>query len=139
MKIFNQYHRSKRFCRIYKQGFTLIEMLVVISVVGILVTLAGYNHTRVLKNARDTSLKREIDVIRTAVYRFSLDNSGRFPESLQELVGDELRQVPVQWKGSKGSGIYHYEAETGTISLFDQQNQTLSSDVDQAGVVYGSY
>ena len=122
-----------------RKGFTLIEMLVVISVVGILVTLAGYNHTRVLKNAKDTALKRELSELRTAVYRFSLDNSGRFPETLQDLSGDELRNVSLQWQGSMGSGTYHYEPEAGTISLFDPQNQALSAQADQSGIKYGDY
>jgi general secretion pathway protein G len=122
-----------------KSGFTLIEMLVVVSIIGILVSIAGYNNSRVLKSSKDAALKVELDTIRNAVYRYSLDNNGNFPETLEELVGDELRRVPKEWAGSKARGKYHFDKEKGTIFLYDSQGTDLSQKLDQAGNKYGDY
>ena len=121
------------------KGFTLIEMLVVVSIIGILVSVAGYNNSRVLKTSKDAALKVELDLIRNAVYRYSLDNNGNFPESLNELEGDELKRAPEEWSGSKARGKYHFDKEKGLIFLYDDNGNELSQKIDQAGVKYGDY
>jgi general secretion pathway protein G len=122
-----------------RRGFTLIEMLVVVSVIGILVSLAGYNNTRVLNSSRDAALKVELSQIREAVYRFSLDNSGNFPESLENLAGDELKRVPDTWSGSKAKGKYFYDVETGQVSLYDETGEAPCEKTDLSGNKYADY
>lgn len=139
MKIFKQNNLRAGQKPFRKQGFTLIEMLVVVSVIGILVTVAGYNNSRVLKSSRDSALKIELNELRTAIYRFSLDNGGKFPQQLQDLSGDELRSVPTRWLGSNGSGRYFYDAESGTVFLYDENSGSLSEQTDLAGKKYGEY
>ncbi|GAB4279966.1 MAG: hypothetical protein Kow0029_24240 [Candidatus Rifleibacteriota bacterium] len=121
------------------QGFTLIEMLVVMTVIGVVVGISAYNNSRVLKRSKDAALKVELGLLREAVYRFSLDNSGNFPESLENLKEDELGKVPAKWAGSNGKGLYHFDAETGNIFLFDENGEGLSQAVDSAGIKYGDY
>jgi len=122
-----------------KSGFTLIEMLVVVSVIGILVSIAGYNNARVLKNTRDAALKVELGDLRTAVFRYSLDNGGRFPERLDDLAGDELKNVPQKWHGTNAQGHYHYESETGSVLLYDEAMSEPSEKTDLSGKKYGDY
>ncbi|MDD2998168.1 MAG: type II secretion system protein [Candidatus Riflebacteria bacterium] len=121
-----------------KKGFTLIEMLVVVSVIGLLVSIAGYNNTRVLKKSKDAALMVELDLMRTAIYQYALQNSGKFPESLESLTPEYLNNVHKQWKGSLGGGIYSYDSRTGAIVLLTEgsENTTL---VDMSGKKYADY
>lgn len=122
-----------------RKGFSLIEMLVVISVIGILVTLAGHHNTRVLKKAKDASLKLEVSQLRIALHQYALDNFGKFPESLQELSPDYLKSVSPQWKGAQGTGNYFYNQSDGNILLYDISGQELSAEIDAGDNQYGSY
>jgi general secretion pathway protein G len=120
-------------------GFTLIEMLVVVSVIGILVSLAGYNNTRVLRRSYDSSLKVELNHLRAAIYRYTLENDGNFPQELEELKGEQLKNIPKTWNGSKGKGVYHYNSELGSLTLYDENDESPSQQKDFAGIKYADY
>lgn len=122
-----------------RTGFSLIEMLVVISVIGILISLAGHHNTRVLKKAKDASLKLEVNQLRIALHQYALDNFGKFPGSLQELSPDYLKTVSSQWKGAQGAGSYFYNQSDGNVSLYDINGQEPSTEIDAGDNQYGSY
>lgn len=63
----------------YKKGFTLIEMLVVISLIGILAALAMVSFSSVQKQARDASRKSDIKQYQTAIESYASKNSGNYP------------------------------------------------------------
>jgi len=77
------------------RGFTLIELLVVLAIVGTLLAIAVPSYFASLDNARETALRQDLSVMRTAIDHFFGDR-GRYPESLQELVSARyLRKVPA--------------------------------------------
>jgi prepilin-type N-terminal cleavage/methylation domain-containing protein len=61
------------------KGFSFIEILVVMSVIGILtaVTLTGINASR--KSARDGQRKSDLEQIRSALEMYRADNAGEYP------------------------------------------------------------
>ncbi len=122
-----------------KGGFTLIEMLVVVSVLGILVSLAGHHHTRVLKKSQDASVMLELSSLRNAVHQYALDNNGRFPKSLEELRPLHIKNLPGQWRGSSGSGLYHYDPVDGRVELYDATGSSPAGESDQGGRSYADY
>jgi prepilin-type N-terminal cleavage/methylation domain-containing protein len=122
-----------------KSGFTLIEMLVVVSVLGILVSLAGYNNTRVLRRSKDAALKVELGLIRGAVYRYALQHDGNFPETLDELKDEQLKKVPQKWAGSQAHGLYFYDSGNGTVQLYDKDGTAPVQTIDYAGNSYADY
>jgi general secretion pathway protein G len=76
-------------------GFTLIEMLVVMTLIALLLTLAVPRYFRSVDSGRLTVQRQNLATIRDAIDKFSAD-LGRYPESLDELVARHyLRQVPV--------------------------------------------
>jgi general secretion pathway protein G len=78
-----------------RQGFTLIEMLVVMTLVAMLLTLAVPRFFGSLDKSRVVVQKQNAATIRDAIDKFSAD-LGRYPESLDELVSRHyLRQVPI--------------------------------------------
>jgi prepilin-type N-terminal cleavage/methylation domain-containing protein len=62
-----------------KRGFTLIEMLVVISLIGILAALSLVSFTSVQKQARDTVRKSDLKQYQNALEAYANLASGLFP------------------------------------------------------------
>ena len=76
------------------RGFTLIELLVVLAIVGTLLAIAAPQYFTSLDNARETSLRQNLAVMRRAIDQYHGDR-GRYPENLQELVAARyLRSIP---------------------------------------------
>ena len=76
------------------RGFTLIELLVVMAIVGMLLAIAVPQYFTSLDNARETSLRQNLAVMRRAIDQYHGDR-GRYPENLQELVAARyLRSIP---------------------------------------------
>lgn len=77
------------------QGFTLIEMMVVLTLIALLLTLAVPRYYSALDNARLNVQRQNIATIRDAIDKFYGDK-GKYPDSLDELVARRyLRNVPV--------------------------------------------
>ena len=63
-----------------KTGFTLIELMVVISIISILSAILTPTVTQLLARARDASKKADFSAISTALYMF-VDDHGRMPNN----------------------------------------------------------
>ena len=78
-----------------KRGFTLIEMLVVMTIIALLLTLAVPRYFRSMDYGREHVQRQHIATLRDAIDKFFGDQ-GRYPDSLDELVTKRyLRQLPV--------------------------------------------
>lgn len=67
---------------VYKKNrtaFTLIEMLVVISLIGILAGVALVSFTSIQKQARDTTRKSDLKQYQTAFENYASKNNGVYP------------------------------------------------------------
>ena len=70
------------------EGFTLIELMVVIAILGILATIVVPRMLGSVDEANVTAAKSQIQALRMAVTQFRLENN-RFPETLDELINNE--------------------------------------------------
>ena len=77
-----------------QRGFTLIEMLIVISLIGILASIATPNFQRYIIRAKEASLRRTLFVLRDVVDQYYSDH-GKYPDSIEDLEDERyIRSVP---------------------------------------------
>src|SRR5262245_20749094 len=80
-------------------GFTLIEMMVVMGIIGLLMSLVGPNLIRQEEKSKTKAARGHIEMLGTALDTFRLD-LGRYPTSQEGLAA--LRQRPFgldRWDG----------------------------------------
>jgi general secretion pathway protein G len=75
-------------------GFTLVEMMIVVSIVGILATLAMPGYMASVVKAKEAALRQDLVTIRDLLDQHRADQ-GKYPQSLQALISaGYLRAVP---------------------------------------------
>jgi general secretion pathway protein G len=77
-----------------QEGFTLIELIVVMAIVALLASIAAPRYFASLQKSKETALHTSLNVMRDAIDHFAADK-GRYPESLDELVAERyIRAIP---------------------------------------------
>ena len=91
LKYLSKTEPSKRFMK----GFTLIELMVVMTVIALLISIAVPRYFHSVEQAKEASLKQSLNVMRVAIDKFYGDND-RYPDSIAELITKKyIRAVPV--------------------------------------------
>jgi general secretion pathway protein G len=76
------------------KGFTLVELMIVVAIVGILATISVPSYQASLMKARETVLRQDLFTIRELLDQHRADK-GKYPTSLGALVANGyLRVVP---------------------------------------------
>jgi general secretion pathway protein G len=87
-------HRSSFLVpRSSQKGFTLIELIIVVTIIGILAGLAIVNVRFAQRKAREAALMDNLATMRKAIDNFYADKQ-RYPSDLNELVPNYMRGVP---------------------------------------------
>ncbi|MCL4397481.1 type II secretion system GspH family protein [Patescibacteria group bacterium] len=75
-----------------KKGFTLVELMIVITVIAILATIAVVSFTRVQKQARDTKRKAEVKSLQTALQAYYTEHQA-YPISTTAITTEDVNTV----------------------------------------------
>lgn len=76
-----------------QKGFTLIELIVVVSIIGILAGIAMVNLKNMTRKAREAALKDNLFTMRKAIDNFYADKQ-HYPANLEELKPNYLHLIP---------------------------------------------
>ena len=69
-----------------KQGFTLIEIMVVVGIIGLLMAVFIPNVTGKMNEARITAARALIDRVGNALVSYNMKHGGKYPDSLEVLT-----------------------------------------------------
>lgn len=70
-----------------QRGFTLVELLVVVTIIGILIAIAVPNYTKIKNKARDTQVRAGITTIINALANYQQNHDGLYPGTALPMVG----------------------------------------------------
>ena len=77
------------------RGFTLIELMIVMTVISILIAIAVPVYNRAITRAKESVLRNNLFTMRTVIDEYTYDKQ-KAPQNLQDLVSEGyLRTIPV--------------------------------------------
>ena len=86
--------RGRRSARLMAAGFTLLELMIVISMLLILISIAVPQYRQSVRRARESVLRQDLYDMRKLISEYTLDKQ-KAPQSLEDLVSAHyLGSVP---------------------------------------------
>ena len=73
-------------------GFTLVELMIVMAIIGVLAVVAVPSYISALKHAREAVLKEDLHVLREAIDSYTMDKQ-KAPQTLDDLIQDGYLKV----------------------------------------------
>ena len=126
--------------KVRSQGFTLIEMVVVISLVLILLAIALPRYDQTITRAREAKLHENLVTLNKAIEEYSLDKK-KAPMSLDDLVPGYVKFIPDD---ITGSNTWQTEPEDSQ-DAFDPTQPGIggvhsgSDEISTEGTAYSSW
>ncbi len=106
-------------------GFTLIELMIVISIILILLGIAAGNYGRAVHRAREAVLRDDLQELRKAIDNYTLDKQAA-PQSLDDLLQAKyLHSIPVDPMTSQADWVPVFD----NVVLSPDQNSSGMTDV----------
>lgn len=78
-----------------RKGFTLVELLVVMTIIALLVSIVAPRYFHSVTKAEEAVLKEDLHLMRDELDKYHAD-TGAYPDTLDDLVNKKyLRSIPV--------------------------------------------
>jgi len=122
-------------------GFTLLELMIVISIIIILASITLPQYQKTIMHTRETVLRDDLRKMRSLIDQFAADK-GRLPQSLDDLVSQGyMRDVPIDpftgqkdWAITTGEDPNSSEGQQGMTDV-----HSASAEVSTEGTAYSEW
>jgi len=117
--------------RLKTAGFTLLELMIVISIIIILAAITLPQYQKTIMHTREAVLRDDLRRMRGLIDQFAADK-GRLPQSLDEIVSEGyMREVPLDpftgqkdWAVTTGEDPNSLEGQTGITDIHSNSAET---------------
>jgi general secretion pathway protein G len=119
-----------------ERGFTLVELMIVMAVIGILLTIAIPAYLQAIKKAKEAVLKEDLHTMRTAIDQYTVDKE-KAPQGLDDLVqAGYLKVIPIDpmtnrsdtWMTSQSDTLTDINETQGGVDDVKSGSQGLAMD-----------
>ena len=122
-------------------GFTLLELMIVISIIIILASITLPQYQKTILHTRETVLKDDLRKMRSLIDQFAADK-GRLPQSLEEIASEGyMREVPTDpftgqkdWAITTGEDPNSLQGEQGMTDV-----HSSSAEISSEGTPYSEW
>lgn len=130
------FRKTRRTFDTREHGFTLVELIIVMAIIGILVAIAVPRYAIMVKHAKEATLREDLFTMRQAIDSYTVDKE-KAPQSLDELVqAGYLKAVPVDpmtgrndtWMPDTSDTLMDVDETAGGIDNVHSGAQGLASD-----------
>lgn len=123
----------------HQAGFSMIELLVVATLIIILTTIGLVSYNKSLLNSRNAKRKTDLETIRQALVMHKLDN-GRYPNKTTQIAGGDndlgiatYLQTEPQDPKHDGATYYYQYTGTGTCTAAGCTGFSLTARLEPGG------